>query len=78
MIHLIGWIVFAVVIFFLVVNAAFMLVSPQAWFRLPGWLRTQGALTEAKFGKGWGALQLRITGALMLGALGWVLYQFMH
>jgi hypothetical protein len=78
MIHLVGWIVFAIVVFLLIVNAAFMLISPQAWFRLPGWLRAQGALSEAKFGHGLGALQLRITGGLMLAAFGWVIYHFLH
>jgi hypothetical protein len=78
MIQVIGWIVFAIVVLFLIVNAAFMLISPQAWFRLPGWVRTQGALTEARFGRGSGALQLQIAGGLMLAVFGWVIYQFMH
>jgi len=78
MTHVIGWVVIGVVVFFLVVNAAYMLISPRAWFRLPGWLRTQGALTESRYGGGWGALQLRITGALMLAAVGWVVYEILH
>ena len=37
------------------VNALFMLASPRAWFRLPGWIRAQGTLTEGKYATGWGS-----------------------
>jgi hypothetical protein len=56
------------------INAAFMLASPRTWFRLPGWLRTQGSLTKDKYASGWGAIQIRLTGAVILAAIAWVLY----
>jgi hypothetical protein len=78
MIRVIGWIVVGFVVIVMTVNAAFMLVSPRAWFRLPAWLRAQGTLTEARYGAGWGAVQLRIAGALMLGSIVWVAYAMLH
>lgn len=59
------------------INAAFMLVSPRSWFRLPPWLKAQGSLTEDKYATGWGAIQIRLTGALVLAAIGWVLYDML-
>ena len=56
------------------VNALFMLASPKAWFRLPHWIRAQGTLTEEKYGSGWGAITVRLGGAVMLTVIGWVLY----
>lgn len=55
-------------------NALYMLFSPKAWFRLPGWLRASGTLTEDKFSAGWGGVQIRIAGALFLVVIAWVLY----
>jgi hypothetical protein len=59
------------------INGAFMLVSPRAWFRLPGWLKRQGSLTEDKYARGWRAIQLRLTGAMILAAIAWVLYDML-
>ncbi len=61
----------------LAINAAFMLVSPRAWFRLPGWLKRQGSLTKDKFATGWGAIQVRLTGAVILATIAWVLYDML-
>jgi hypothetical protein len=55
-------------------NAAVMLVSPRAWFRIPRWLGSQGSTTMKEYGSGWGAIQVRLTGALFLAGMGWVLY----
>ncbi len=57
-----------------VINAFFMLVFPKVWFRLPGWILAKGTLTEKRFASGWGAIEVRLTGAIMLGTIGWVLY----
>lgn len=59
----------------LTINAAFMLVSPHLWFRLPHWLGGHGTLTEDRYGTGWGAIQVRITGALGIATVAWVLYE---
>jgi len=71
---ILGWglIVFIGAVVF--INALFMLVSPRAWFRLPGWIRAQGSLTEGKYARGWRAIDIRSTGAIMLGFIAWVLY----
>jgi hypothetical protein len=78
MMHVVGWIIVAVVVVLMVINGSFMLVSPRAWFRLPSWLRAQGTLTEDRYSIGWGALQLRIAGGLMLASIGWVAYAMLH
>jgi hypothetical protein len=66
------------VVFLLVVNALFMLASPRAWFKLPDWLRAQGTLTEKNYGTGWGALELRVGGAVTLASIGWVIYRLLN
>lgn len=72
--HYLGWSVVVLVVTVLVINAAVMLVSPRAWFRLAGWLRAQGTLPEKQYGAGWGALQLRIGGGVVLATIAWILY----
>ena len=58
----------------LLANAAFMLLSPRAWFRLPSWIRANGPLTEEKYASGWGAIQVRLAGATCLGFIGYAVY----
>jgi hypothetical protein len=59
---------------YIIVNAAYMLVSPRAWYRLPRWLRANGSLSESKYSTGPEALTIRMTGLLLLGTIAWVLY----
>jgi hypothetical protein len=73
----IGWFILAIVGVLVVVNAGFMLASPRAWFRLPEWIRAQGTLTEEKYTRGWHAIEVRVARAMMLGGIGWVLYDFL-
>jgi hypothetical protein len=75
MLMLLGWLTLLVVVAIVAVNALFMLISPRAWFRLPKWTGVHGTLTEAKFGSGWGAILVRITGALMLGGIVLALFE---
>jgi len=74
MLHILGWLILGLTVSSIAVNALFMLISPRSWFCLPDWIRAQGSLTEKKCGAGWGAIQVRITGALALGVILWVLY----
>jgi hypothetical protein len=67
------WCAVAIVGVHMVINAAFMLASPRAWFRLPGWLRVQGPLSEQKHAGGWGGLLVCLAGALMLAAIVYIL-----
>jgi hypothetical protein len=68
-----GWIILGVVVALITINASVMLISPRAWFRLPNWLRAQGTLTEEKYGSGWGAMQLRLGGAVILMLIVWII-----
>jgi hypothetical protein len=63
-----------VVAFALAVNGVYMLVSPRAWFRLPVLIRLSGTLTERKYGSGLGAVQVRLTGGIMLALISWYIY----
>ncbi len=74
MLHVAGICILVLFALLLATNAAFMLASPRAWFRLPGWLKAQGSLTEEKYSRGWGAIQIRLTGAAVLAVMAWVLY----
>jgi hypothetical protein len=72
--HVLGWSIVLIVGALIAVNASVMLASPKAWFRLPGWMLLKGTLTDKKYGQGWGATQVRLTGAIMLSVIMWVLY----
>jgi hypothetical protein len=69
------WSVIAIVVVIMVINALFMLASPRAWFRLPRWIRAQGTLAENEHTSGWGSITLRLTGAVILVTIAWVLYE---
>jgi hypothetical protein len=59
----------------LTINGAFMLASPRAWFELPEWLAaSRGPLTPEKHSSRWGALEVRLVGAVFLSAGIWVIY----
>jgi hypothetical protein len=77
MLRILGLCIAAAVGLIMTINAAFMLVSPRAWFRLPVWLRKEGSLTQDKYASGWGAIQVRLTGAVVLAAIAWVLYDML-
>jgi uncharacterized membrane protein len=77
MLRTVGLCIAIVVGIVMTINAAFMLASPNAWFRLPGWLKAQGSLIENKYVSGWGAIQIRLTGAVVLAAIAWVLYDML-
>lgn len=74
MLRIVGLCIAILVGLVMTINAAFMLASPRTWYRLPSWLRAQGSLTEDKYATGWGAIQIRLTGAFVLAAIAWVLY----
>lgn len=70
----VGWTLVAGVMVVMFINGIFMLASPRAWFRLPSWIRAQGTLTEDKYGSGWGGIMVRLTGAVVLATIAWVLF----
>jgi len=75
--NIFGWFVLAVMGVMLAVNGVFMLISPKAWLRLPKWVRAAPkSMTEAKYGSGLGAFQIRMAGGIWLGAIIWFLYDF--
>jgi len=72
-------VIFVYVVIMFLLNGIVMLASPQRWFRLPGWLRTQqGTLTEREHSSGWGAIRLRLMGAAFVGSVSWVLYSLLR
>jgi hypothetical protein len=78
LIRFLGWTIVGFVGVVIVVNPSVMLVSPRTWFRLPGWLRAQGTLTERQYGRGWGAVQLRIGGCVVLASIGWIVFDMLR
>jgi len=74
MIRIVGAFIALIVGLLMIINAAFMLASPRAWFRLPAGLKAQGSLTEGRYSSGWRAIQVRLTGAVILAAITWVFY----
>jgi hypothetical protein len=74
MTQIFGWFIAVCVGLIVIVNSLYMLISPRSWFSLPRWIRAAGTLPEDKFSAGWGGLQVRVTGALFLVVIGWVLY----
>jgi len=77
MMQTVGWFAVCTLALVLLVNGAFMLVSPRAWFRLPDYLRFSGSLTEERYSSGWGGLQTRITGGLFVSGILWVIYHML-
>jgi hypothetical protein len=75
MLHTLGWLGVILLGLVFVINGAFMLFSPRAYFRLPDWLAPKSShITEKRYGSGWGAIELRICGAAFLGTIVWVVY----
>ena len=72
LLHLGLWAVFAITLAIMLINALYMLVSPKAWFALPGWLRLEGVMTMNRYGDRWGTLQIRVLGAVVIAAIGWI------
>ena len=77
MIQALGVLCFVYVVLTVSVNGLCMLISPQAWNRLPGWIRASGGLMKLQYVNGWGAIQVRLVGACFIGAvlgLVWVVF----
>ncbi len=59
--------VMAIIVFaLLLINAFVMLVSPIRWFSLPRWFGLHGSLVSERYSRGFGAVQVRILGALII------------
>lgn len=70
--HIGLWVAFAVTATVMLINAFYMLISPKAWFALPRWLGLQGVLTPGRYGNRWGALQVRVLGAIVIVTAAWI------
>jgi hypothetical protein len=66
---LVGRLALIVVGLYGALNAAYMLISPRAWFRLPAWLRVSTALSLGQHSAVLEAVSVRLTGLLMFVAL---------
>jgi len=72
--HIAVWVEFCATVAVVLINASYMIISPEAWFKLPRWLGLQGVLTSDRYGSGWGGLQVRILGMMIIGTLAWIVY----
>ena len=59
----------------LLINGIVMLISPRAWFRMPSWIRLSGGLAERKYGIGFGAIQVRLLGAVTVTTVFYLLHE---
>jgi hypothetical protein len=71
---IIGWICLVSFVLLMVVNTLFMVTSPAAWFRLPPWLRASGNLKPEEYAQGFGGIQIRFVGGVILLVMVWVVY----
>jgi len=58
----------------ILVNGSLMLLSPTKWLRLPYWARSVAGISPKRHSAGVGALQLRLTGAVLIGILTGLVY----
>ena len=59
------------------VNAVVMIISPRLWFQMPQWIRASGGLTKERYTSGFGAVQVRVLGAIFLGVMAYFAYAFL-
>jgi len=74
MLPILGWLTVGVVTLMICVNALYMLFSPQACFRLPPWIRASGTLRAKEYASAGSTIGLRLTGAVLLTVVGWVIF----
>lgn len=60
------------------VNGAVMLISPRLFFSLPSWMSAKGSLTKERYASGFGAIQLRLLGAVFAGFPLWLIYEIVR
>ena len=72
MLHISLWVMFAVSATIMLINGFYMLISPKVWFALPKWLALQGVFTPERYGSRWGALQVRVLGAIIIVTAAWI------
>lgn len=72
LLHIGLWVGVAVTATIMLINALCMLISPKAWFALPRWLRLEGVMTPERYGNRWGALQVRVLGAIIIVTTAWI------
>lgn len=59
----------------LMVNGAYLMASPRAWFNLPEWIAPRNSnITPEKYASGLGAIEMRLMGAVFFGLPIWVVY----
>ena len=69
------WLLFGAVVAGVLINAASLFLSPRAWSRWPSWLRGKGQFAERRYSDGWSAWPIRIAGAILVGAMLWIVYE---
>jgi len=72
LLHIGLWVAFVVTAAIILINAFYMVISPKAWFALPRWLGLRGVMTPERYGNRWGALQVRVLGAIVIVVAAWI------
>jgi hypothetical protein len=76
MVKTVGRIVLAVFVVMFIANGAYMLIFPRAWLRLPEWFPTAGTAFRERYGTEKALIGIRITGAIFLAGIAWVVYDY--
>jgi hypothetical protein len=71
---ILGKVCFVIFGLFMIADGLFMLVSPRAWCQLPTWISGRGKLAAEIYSHGWGAVQVRVLGVIMIGLPLYVAY----
>lgn len=76
MAHTLGGIFLAAFVVMFIVNGVYMLIFPRAWLRLPEWFPTAGTAFRERYGTEKAFIGIRMTGAIFLAGIAWVVYDF--
>jgi hypothetical protein len=75
---ILGWLIFFGMLMLVIsLNAFYKLFLPQAWFRLPPWIRATGTLKVRNYATAGRTIGLRFTGAVFLAVIGWIIFDLL-
>jgi hypothetical protein len=63
-----------IVVALMLVNGFVMLISPVSWFSMQWWFKL-GTLTAERYSRGFGAVQVRILGGIVILSILWMAYE---
>lgn len=71
-----SWLLFAALSIMLTINGVYMLFAPRAWLRLPDWFTSAGRSFRERYSGEKGLIGVRVTGAVLLAGIAWVVYDY--